>query len=217
MKLLVSKDRSKLHRAGSALKVSTRANSKTSPLGKPEEPGALAWCGVSGRAPAGTTWARSEAESGRAVAAVPPELAVRPGSLGCVPSLQGWSWGPAGKSRPYSVSGSREASALTSPELASGARAPRRGGEADCAAAADPGLSHKQSLEQTPTPRKEAGPKVELLNYALPPSPEPAYPFSSLPFLLLLLPPWHQKTLGVLGTLQDKRRWVPPTHSSWSR
>ena len=80
MKLLVSKDRSKLPRAGSALKVSTRANSKTSPLGKPEEPGALAWCGVSGRAPAGTTWARSEAESGRAVAAVPPELAVGPGS-----------------------------------------------------------------------------------------------------------------------------------------
>lgn len=79
MKLLVSKDRSKLPRAGSALKVSTRANSKTSPLGKPEEPGALAWCGVSGRAPAGTTWARSEAESGRAVAAVPPELAVGPG------------------------------------------------------------------------------------------------------------------------------------------
>ena len=53
-------------------------------------PGALAWRAVSGRAPAGTTWARSEAESGRAVAAVPPELAGGPGSLGCVPNLQGW-------------------------------------------------------------------------------------------------------------------------------
>lgn len=92
MKLLASQHRSKLSRAGSAPQVPTRANSKTSPLGKPEEPGALAWRGVSGRAPAGTTWARSEAESGRAVAAVPPELAVGPGPLGCVPSLQGWSY-----------------------------------------------------------------------------------------------------------------------------
>ena len=53
---------------------------------------------MSGRTPAGTTWARSEAESGRAAATVPPELAVGPGSLGCVPSLQRWSRGPAGKS-----------------------------------------------------------------------------------------------------------------------
>lgn len=80
-------------------------------------------------------WARREAESGRAAAAVPPELAVGPGSLGCVPNLQGWSRGPAGKFRPDSVPGSLGASALTSPELASGARAPRGGGgEADSAA-----------------------------------------------------------------------------------
>lgn len=113
------------------------------------------------RATAGTTWARSEAESGRAAAAVGP------GSLWCFPSLHGWSRSPAGKSRPDSVPGSRGASALTSPELASGVRAPGGGGgEAECTAAAVPGLSHKQSSEQTPTPRKEAGPKVELLNYA---------------------------------------------------
>lgn len=68
--------------------------------GSPRSPDALGWNAVSGRAPAGSTWARSEAESGRAAAAVPPELAVGPQSLGCVPSSQGCSGGPAGKSRP---------------------------------------------------------------------------------------------------------------------
>lgn len=165
--LLVAKDRSKLSRAGSPPKKFQPSQLRDISPPEPEEPSALEWCRVNGRAPAGTTWARREAESGRAAAAVPPELAVGPGSLGCVPNLQGWSRGPAGKFRPDSVPGSLGASALTSPELASGARALRGGGgEADSAAAADPRLSHKQSLEQTPTPRKEAGPKVELLNYA---------------------------------------------------
>lgn len=115
---------------------------------------------VRGRAPAGTTWARSEAKSGRA--GQPSGL----GRSGCVPILQDWSRSPVGKSGPASVPGRRGASAFTSPKLVSGLRALERGGEADSAAAAALRLSHKQSLEQTPTPRKEAGPKVELLNYA---------------------------------------------------
>lgn len=92
----------------------------------------------------------------------------RPESPGYVRSWRRWSPAPAGKSRLDLVPGRRGTCALTSPEPASGARAWRQGGAeaADGAVTAPPELSHKQSLKQTPTPRKEAGPKVELLNYA---------------------------------------------------
>lgn len=97
--LLVAKDRSQLSRAGSPPKSQPEPAPRHRDSGSPRILGAQGWNGVSRRAPAGSTWARSEAESGRAAAAVPPELVVRPQSLGCDPSLRACSRGPAGKSR----------------------------------------------------------------------------------------------------------------------
>lgn len=78
--LWVAKNRSQLSRAGSPPK---KSQPQPTPHLDPANPRTRRPGVVRGRAPAGTTWARSEAESGRAAAAVGP------GSLGVRPDLDG--------------------------------------------------------------------------------------------------------------------------------
>lgn len=136
--LLVAKDRSQLSTAGSPPK-----KSPPEPVRDPSRPEARGRAPGEGRgsAPRRRALPGRAAKPSRGVRRPRPARTRRRAWVAPArASAQGWSRGPAGRSRADAVPGSRGASALTSPGPAPGVRAPRQGGGGEADRARPPRL-----------------------------------------------------------------------------